>query len=238
MVKELGLLKIVVLDEFVARGIIVNLSPSWRDFATALKHKRVHMSISNLIASLDVEEKAWANDGRSKEVEGQTSANMVHQSQSHEKGKGKAKQNQNNNKPEQTTTFKKKNKEDESCFMCGSPDHWAKKCSNHKGRKHQSEQKTANMVVSSSGDGTSGYGNLPSILSVFQYTTWWLDSGVNVHVCSDASLFSSYQVARDSSVMMENGVTCFYSWCWHGRSEVNFREDGAAEKRAACPFYQ
>jgi hypothetical protein len=60
------------------------------------------------------------------------------------------------------------------------------------------------MVVSSSGGGTSGYGNLPYILSVFQYTTWWLDSGANVHVCSDASLFSSYQVARDSSVLMGN----------------------------------
>jgi hypothetical protein len=53
---------------------------SWRDFATALKHKRVHMSISDLIASLDVEEKARAKDGRSKGAESQTSANMVHQS--------------------------------------------------------------------------------------------------------------------------------------------------------------
>jgi hypothetical protein len=35
-------------------------------------------------------------------------------------------------------------------------------------------------------------------------TTWLLDSGVNIHVCSDASLFSFYQVARDSSVMMGN----------------------------------
>jgi hypothetical protein len=58
MVKELVLLKIVVPDEFVAGGIIVKLPSSWRDFATALKHKRVHMSISDLIASLDVEEKA------------------------------------------------------------------------------------------------------------------------------------------------------------------------------------
>jgi hypothetical protein len=40
---------------------------------------------------------------------------------------------------------------------------------------------------------------------VFQSTTWWLDSGANVHVCSDASLFSSYQVAQDSSVLMGNG---------------------------------
>jgi hypothetical protein len=62
MVKELGFLKIVIPDEFVARGIIAKLPPSWRDFATALKHKRVHMSILDLIASLDVEEKARAKD--------------------------------------------------------------------------------------------------------------------------------------------------------------------------------
>jgi hypothetical protein len=63
MVKELGLLKIVVPDEFVAGGIIVKLPSSWGDFATTLKHKRVHMSISDLIASLDVEEKARAKNG-------------------------------------------------------------------------------------------------------------------------------------------------------------------------------
>jgi hypothetical protein len=119
---------------------------------------------------------------------------MVHQPQTHDKGQGKAKYNQNNIKPKQTTTFKKKknNKEDEGCFVCRSPDHWAKKCPNCKGRKPQPKQKTSNMVVSSSGGGTSGYGNLPYVLLVFQSTTWWLDSGANVHVCFDASLFSSY----------------------------------------------
>jgi hypothetical protein len=60
------------------------------------------------------------------------------------------------------------------------------------------------MVVSSSEDGTSGYGNLPYILSVFQFITWWLDSSANIHVCSDASLLYFYQVARDSSMMMGN----------------------------------
>jgi hypothetical protein len=58
VVTELELLKIVFADEFVAGGIIAKLPPSWWDFATALKHKRVHMSISDLIASLDVKEKA------------------------------------------------------------------------------------------------------------------------------------------------------------------------------------
>jgi hypothetical protein len=61
MVKELTLLKIVP-DEFVVGCIIAKLSRSWRDFATALKHKRVHMSISDLITSLDVEEKSQAKD--------------------------------------------------------------------------------------------------------------------------------------------------------------------------------
>jgi hypothetical protein len=93
IVKEFRLLKIVVPDKFVAGGIIAKLPPSWRDFTTALKHKRVHMSISDLITSLDVEDKAQTKDGRSKGAEGQTSANMVHQPQSHGKGKGKAKQN-------------------------------------------------------------------------------------------------------------------------------------------------
>jgi hypothetical protein len=54
MVKELALLKIVVPGEFVAGGIITKSTPSWRDFATALKHKRVHMSISDLITSLEM----------------------------------------------------------------------------------------------------------------------------------------------------------------------------------------
>jgi hypothetical protein len=65
------------------------------------------------------------------------------------------------------------------------------------------------MVVSSSGARTSGYGNLPYVLSVFQSTTWRLDSGANVHVCSNALPFSSYQVTRDSSVMMGNGSHAF-----------------------------
>jgi hypothetical protein len=55
--------------------------------------------------------------------------------------------------------------------VCGSVDHWTKKCLNHTGRKPQPEQKTVNMVVSSSGGGTSGYGILPYVLSVFQSTT-------------------------------------------------------------------
>jgi hypothetical protein len=63
MVKELALLKIVVPDGFVAGGIITKLPPSWRDFTIALKYKRVHMSISDFITSLNIEERARAKHG-------------------------------------------------------------------------------------------------------------------------------------------------------------------------------
>jgi hypothetical protein len=89
----------------------------------------------SMVSTLDVEEKAQAKDERSKGAEGQTSTNIVHQRHSRDKSKGKAKQNQNNNKTKQTTTFKKKNnnKEDVGCFVCRYPEHWTKKCPNHKG---------------------------------------------------------------------------------------------------------
>jgi hypothetical protein len=55
--------------------------------------------------------------------------------------------------------------------MCGSPDHLTKKCLNYKGKKPQPEQKITSMVISSSRCGTSGYYNLPYVLSVFQSNT-------------------------------------------------------------------
>ena len=50
-----------------------------------------------------------------------------------------------------------------------------------------------------------GYGNLPTVLSIFQSMSWWLDMGANVHMCAYISIFSSYQAIRDSSILMGNG---------------------------------
>ena len=55
--------------------------------------------------------------------------------------------------------------------------------------------------------GTSGYGNLlHTVLSVFHSPDWWVDTGANIHISVDIFLFSSYQVGRTSSLLMENGV--------------------------------
>jgi hypothetical protein len=85
-------------------------------------------------------------------------------------------------------------------------------------KKSQLELKTANMV-SSTRDGTSAYDNLYYVLSGCQSTTCWFDSTANLHVCSDASLFSYYQVTRDSSVMTGNGSHAFV----HGVGTVDLK---------------
>jgi hypothetical protein len=38
--------------------------------------------------------------------------------------------------------------------------------------------------------GTSRYANiLPTVLSVRHSSEWWIDTGANIHVCADISLF-------------------------------------------------
>ena len=100
LVKELELLKCPLPDKFVAGCIIAKLPSSWTNFATTLKHKRHEISVENLIASLDVEEKAQAKDVSENGGEGNCSANMVQKHHPHSKNKKAA------HKPVNTTTFK------------------------------------------------------------------------------------------------------------------------------------
>jgi hypothetical protein len=74
-------------------------------------------------------------------------------------------------------------------------------------------------MVSSTRDGTSAYDNLYYVFSVCQSTTCWFDPTANLYVCSDTSLFSSYQVTRDSSVMTGNGSHAFV----HGVGTVDLK---------------
>jgi hypothetical protein len=62
-VKELELLGCALPDKFVAGCIITKLPQSWTDFATSLKHKRQEFGVAQLVGTLDVEDKARAQEG-------------------------------------------------------------------------------------------------------------------------------------------------------------------------------
>jgi hypothetical protein len=83
--------------KFVVAAIVAKLPAEWRDFATSIKHKREEISMEDLIAALDVKEKARAKDAQTKNV--QNSANFVQKNKQFNKKKG-LKQNK-------TTSFKK-----------------------------------------------------------------------------------------------------------------------------------
>ena len=72
--KELEQFNCTLPDKFVAGGIIAKLPSSWRNFATSLKHKRQEFSVSDLIASLHVEENARLKDKGAQDFEGGSSA--------------------------------------------------------------------------------------------------------------------------------------------------------------------
>ena len=65
-----------------------------------------------------------------------------------------------------------------------------------------------------------GYGNLPTVLLVFQSLSWWVDTGANIHVCADISMFSSYQGLQGVSVLMGNGSHA--SVCGVGMVDLKF----------------
>ena len=176
----------------MAGGIIAKLPPSWRDFANSIKHKRQEFSVVELIGSLYVEERTRTKDNHGKGVES-SAANIVQKKNSFASYNKKKKnmQENNNTKPKQTAQFKKKNnKKGGGCFVCGSDEHWASACPD---RKYKQEKKSANVVISETGGRTSEYGNsLPFDLSVYLSPEWWMDSGANIHVCADVSLFTFY----------------------------------------------
>ncbi|XP_072150057.1 uncharacterized protein [Setaria viridis] len=117
LAKDLVNVKCELPDKFVAGGIIAKLPPSWRNFATTLKHKRQEFTVAGLFSTLDVEEKARAKDSRARGNEGGSSAHMVQKRnfQSH-KNKGKVKVE---HKSTQTTNFKKNKNNKGKCFVCG-----------------------------------------------------------------------------------------------------------------------
>ncbi|KAK1685046.1 hypothetical protein QYE76_045894 [Lolium multiflorum] len=188
LAKELEQFKCTLPDKFVAGGIIAKLSPSWRNFATSLKHKRQEFSVSDLIGSLHVEEKARAKDTRARSFEGGSSANVVqkknfqsHKSKNKNNGKGKFDEK---NKASNSTNFKRKTpyKKKGNCHVCGAPGHWAPDCPERHDRRGNSG-KSANVVIGVDTEMKDvGYGISPTVLSVARTSSVLMGNGSRASV--------------------------------------------------------
>jgi hypothetical protein len=231
MAKELEHLKINLPDKFVVGGIIAKLPPSWRDFATTLKHKRMEISVSNLIASLDVEKKARTMNGRSKATKVQTTANMVQKS--HGKGKGKGKKT-NRSLP---LLSRRRSSRKVKAILCVDlliirqrSAHTTKEGSLDLSRRLRIrspwlEWKPVGIIL---------------YLQFFQYFNLLVGGLILVQMFMCVLMLPCFFLPDHSGFYRDDGqrVACYYSWCWHGRSEANFEKDRAAEERAACPYYR
>ena len=147
----------------------------------------------------------WKKKARAKDAPSTSSQNNQINANVIEKRYGK---NNKGFKPKKTTSFKKKTEKKDmrniTCFVCGKNGHMAKDCHFHKSKDGvQPKKKAINVIIGEAS--TGGYGNPPVVFSACQSTDWWVDTGANVHVCSDIFLFSFYQAAEASSVLMRNG---------------------------------
>ena len=121
-------------------------------------------------------------DASEKVGESTSSANMVQKNHPHNKNKKAT------HKPAKTTTFKKKKTTNTkgACYTCGEGGHFARDCSNHVDRKTKANYRSGgskDVNMTTLGSTEDGYGNLSTVLSVFQSMSWWFDTGANVHVC-------------------------------------------------------
>ncbi|KAL0387804.1 UNVERIFIED_CONTAM: hypothetical protein Sradi_2662200 [Sesamum radiatum] len=63
-------------------------------------------------------------------------------------------------------------------------------------------------VLASTSRATEGYMSMqPELLTIYEPCDWLIDTGANVHVCADKSLFVSYQAIIGKTVSMGNSST-------------------------------
>ncbi|KAL0317439.1 UNVERIFIED_CONTAM: Retrovirus-related Pol polyprotein from transposon TNT 1-94 [Sesamum angustifolium] len=191
-------------EKFLVMSIVDKFPKSWENFGMTLKHQKGRLSLDDLMIAISIEEE-HRNQTHKMPVEHQPRANLI-------VGKQRVNKINSNSKAinKGKTTKNKKPKANKPCWNCGQVGHWAKLCPN---KKAKTGQAVVNMVVGgSSGASTSGategYVSVqPELLTIYEPCDWLIDTGANVHVCADKSLFVSYQAITGKTVSMGNSST-------------------------------
>jgi hypothetical protein len=118
LVRELVQYNCNLPDRFQVNAILAKLWPSWRDFVTSCRHMKKQLTLYELSAAINVEERARASNRPSLQVHA-NNVEKVGGGKSQKKKKNSPPQNQNKPKPKNI----KKKKEDFICFCLWSS--WA-----------------------------------------------------------------------------------------------------------------
>lgn len=110
---------LIVNEAFQVAAIIEKLSLSWKEFKNYLKHKRMKMSVKDLIVRLRIEEDNKATEKRSKGNSAISRANIVEDEPNNSKKRKKASRQQSN---------PPKRKFKGNCFNCVKADHKSVDC--------------------------------------------------------------------------------------------------------------
>ncbi|KAL2232001.1 UNVERIFIED_CONTAM: Retrovirus-related Pol polyprotein from transposon TNT 1-94 [Sesamum indicum] len=191
-------------EKFLVMSIVDKFSKSWENFGMTLKHQKGRLSLDDLMIAINIKEE-HRNQTHKMPVEQQPRANLI-------VGKQKVNKINSNSKAinKSKASKNKKPKANKPCWNCGQVGHWVKLCHN---KKAKTGQAVVNMVVGgSSGASTSGatggYVSVqPELLTIYELYDWLIDTGANVHVYADKSLFVSYQAISGKTVSMGNSST-------------------------------
>ncbi|KAL0431414.1 UNVERIFIED_CONTAM: Retrovirus-related Pol polyprotein from transposon TNT 1-94 [Sesamum radiatum] len=193
--------KMKLPEKFLVMSIVDKFPKSWENFGMTLKHQKGKLSLDDLMIAISIEEE-HRNQTHKMPVEHHPRANLV-------VGKQKVNKVNSNSKAmsKDKTTKNKKPKVNKPCWNCGQVGHWAKLCPN---KKAKTGQTAVNMVVggASTSGAIEGYVSVQSeLLTIYEPCDWLIDTGANLHVCADKSLFVSYQAITGRTVSMGNSST-------------------------------
>ena len=186
IVNKLKVLKIELPEAFQVGAIVAKLPQSWKGYRKRILHKSEDYSLEEIQKQLRVDDESRSRYKVVEESNVVTNKTNVVSKPNHLKGKNNNKKHSGNfmgpNKNQKQLKGKKG-----SCFMCGKPRHYARKCRYRKDQKEATVNAIDEEIIAT-------LSNICVVQGKVQ--GWWYDTCATVHVTYDKSLFKTFEDAN------------------------------------------